>query len=102
MTTITFEETKGYLEINVVGHSGYASAGSDIVCDSISSVMLLTYDLLTSFCKGVIFESKEKKPSMRMLVKSSEESKKIFYSLIWFLQRLENDYPKYVKVKEIK
>ena len=43
MTTVTFHSTGGRLDgFAVEGHSGYAEAGSDIVCAAISAAVGLT------------------------------------------------------------
>jgi uncharacterized protein YsxB (DUF464 family) len=38
---------KNYCRVRVSGHSGYAEAGSDIVCASVSSMLILTLNTVT-------------------------------------------------------
>ncbi len=46
--------SSGGCTIRVCGHSGYSEAGSDIVCASVSSMLMLTVNALNGFpgCKA--------------------------------------------------
>jgi len=46
MTTIIFKSDELINEIELNGHSGYATKGSDIVCSAITTVTFSTINLL--------------------------------------------------------
>ena len=48
MTTASFFKKNGKIQkFSVSGHSGYSEQGSDIVCAAVSSMVMLTVNIIT-------------------------------------------------------
>ena len=101
MTTVTFHASNGRMDGVVVdGHSGYADAGSDIVCAAISSTVgLLECTLNEVLGLGAPVKVKEEAAhlSLRLPTGLSEgnehTSQNLMVGLMVYLQALSQEYP---------
>lgn len=101
MTTVTFHASNGRMDGVVVdGHSGYADAGSDIVCAAISSTVgLLECTLNEVLGLGAPVKVKEEEAhlSLRLptgLSQGNEHtSQNLMVGLMVYLQALSQEYP---------
>ena len=101
MTTVTFHSSGGRLDGVVVdGHSGYAEAGSDIVCAAISSTVGLvecTFNEVLGLGAPVKVKEEEGYLSLRLptgLGQSNEHTgQNLLTGLMVYLQALSQEYP---------
>ena len=101
MTTVTFHASNGRMDGVVVdGHSGYADAGSDIVCAAISSTVgLLECTLNEVLGLGAPVKEREEEGhlSVRLRTGLSEgnehTSQNLMVGLMVYLQALSQEYP---------
>ncbi len=86
----------------VSGHSGYAPAGADIVCASVSSMTMLVCNAITERFGGdakVTVDEKKNRISLR-LNEPSEAALMLIASLRFELTDLSRNYPDNIKVIE--
>lgn len=83
---------------SVSGHSGYSVSGSDIVCASVSSAVMLTINTANEFFGlNAIVKVDDNKISCSVQ-NSTKESDKLFLSLKEHLSAVSEEFPKYLKV----
>ncbi len=105
MIKVTFykESEKGlYSGFNVKGHSGYAEAGSDIVCASVSSMVMLFLNMAEGVYNAdaeLKIVEKDAEIDYRLKFENEDVSKAIF-CLSECIRSVAEDYSRYVKVSE--
>lgn len=86
--------------IIVSGHAGYDDYGKDIVCSSVSSIVITTINGILSFNdKYLTYE--EGNTNLEIVI--NEHNKivdNLINNMINLLKDLEKDYPKNLKIKE--
>ena len=108
MTTVTFHlEGNRIVGFESLGHSGYAEAGSDIVCASITAVITLveaTVNDVMGLAAAVKISEQDAKLSLRLpggLSPTAESTcQTLLTGLMVYLSQLHEDYPDYVEVLE--
>ncbi len=100
MTTITVKKKSAIESIVISGHSGYKSEGSDIVCASISSMVITTVNACLKVDETSI--DYEKKNGFVKIDIKKQDSMVILLieNMISLLEELASQYSKYVKVTE--
>jgi uncharacterized protein YsxB (DUF464 family) len=113
-------EKELFIGFNIKGHSGYAEAGSDIVCASVSSMVMLFLNMAEGVF-GVSSDSyelkmNEKNAEIDFKVKKEVISQEIsqepygeqsiqiskgLFCLMECIESVEQDYSSFVKVKEV-
>ena len=101
MTTATFFKKNGKIQkFNVSGHSGYSEQGSDIVCAAVSSMVMLTVNVITEDL-GVPCSLKVVEEDALIELSLGDEND-LAHILLSGLEReisnLSNDYPEFVRV----
>ena len=91
---------------SVSGHSGYAEAGSDIVCAAISAVVTMAEATINDVCgaKAKVRVKDEDARVTLMLPASCEEEDSIqaaLTGLMVYLIGLRDDYSDYIEVLEV-
>lgn len=83
------------------GHSGYAKAGEDIVCSSISTACIMTANLMDKLnLRYNILDLVCEEGYFRLQVKASDAiTLGVFENLVETLNSLSEQYPKYLKLK---
>ncbi len=109
MTKAVLKKQNGlWTSLEVSGHSGYSTAGSDIVCAGISTAVISSVNLLDKLIEGcfdLIQNEEDGYVSIyNIKYQNVEESNKYFIDLIFqnlydILKDIENQYPKNLKVK---
>ena len=90
----------------VSGHSGYAEAGSDIVCAAISAVVTMAEATINEVC-GAKAKVRVKEEDARITltlpaVCDEEESvQAVLAGLLLYLCNLRDEYPDYIEVLEV-
>lgn len=92
--------SKNHIEIS--GHAMYDDYGKDIVCASVSSIVITSVNAILSFDKEAI-EYEEKDGFLKIdILKENKETKTIILNMINLLEELEKDYSKNIKIfKEV-
>ena len=101
MTTYSIKYKNNEAVVEVKGHSGYAEYGQDIVCAAISTACIMTanlidkldlrYNILDLVCDEGYFRLQIKTDNKVVLG--------VFENLAETLDSLQQQYPKYVKIK---
>ena len=106
MTSITFHSADGRIDGFVVeGHSGYAEAGSDIVCAAISAAVGLTECAINEVLGlGAPVKASEKNAriSLKLPAKLDEANERTCQELLTgmmvYLQAMGEEYPEHLAV----
>lgn len=95
-----FKKNDMFISFNVKGHSNLSSYGTDIVCAAISSVTLLVLNGLVEVLKlDIKYEVQEGYVSCEIDEKDYLVSQTLIKSLYLYLEELEKQYPKNLKIK---
>lgn len=100
MTTIDFSICDNYVEISVIGHSGYGVSGNDIVCSAVSILTFSLYSYLTSASDRKYVDQLEVKMdeadiTLKFFVIDNSVYEAVMQTLLGF-ELLEENYGKYV------
>ena len=101
-----FTEDDRITGFSVSGHSGYAEAGSDIVCAAISAVVSMVEATINDVCgaKAKVRVKEEDARITLMLPASCDEEETVQAVLSGMLVTLlsfKEDYPDYIEVLEV-
>lgn len=85
-------------KIEVSGHAYFDEIGKDIVCASVSSIVITTINAILELTNDVIsYEDLDNKILIEIL-KEDEVAQKLINNMIFMLEGLEKDYPKNIKI----
>ena len=84
--------------ITVSGHSGYEEAGKDIVCASVSSIVITTINAIIEIDSDAIDYSDLDNKIIIRILKEDEVVNKLIKNMVLLLEQLENDYKDYIKI----
>ncbi len=99
MTTIeVFYKDNFISQIKVAGHALFAEHGEDVVCASISSLTIYTYNLLKCFVSETVLEIEE--AMIAFSVSDSDITQIIAKQLVKSFDDLEEQYKEHVSVKK--
>ena len=101
-----FMEDERITGCSVSGHSGYAEAGSDIVCAAISAVVTMAEATITEVCgaKAKVRVKSEDARITLMLPTSCDEEESVqavLAGMMLTLCSMRDDYPDYIEVLEV-
>jgi uncharacterized protein YsxB (DUF464 family) len=101
-----FTEDDRITGFSISGHSGYAEAGSDIVCAAISAVVTMAEATINDVCgaKAKVRVKEEDARITLMLPASCDEEETVQAVLSGMLVTLlsfREDYPDYIEVLEV-
>ena len=91
---------------SVSGHSGYAEAGSDIVCAAVSAVVTMAEATINDVCGAkakVRVKEEGARVTLTLPVSCDEEEsvQAVLAGMILTLMSLRDDYPDYIEVMEV-
>ena len=91
---------------SVSGHSGYAEAGSDIVCAAISAVVTMAEATINEVCGAkakVRVKEEDARVTLTLPVSCDEEEsvQAVLAGMMLTLMSLRDDYPDYIEVLEV-
>ena len=89
------EKNKEVNKVMITGHALYDDYGKDIVCASVSSIVITTVNAILRIDEEAIFVEEE--PFVIEVKKSTEIMKKLIENMISLLKELERDYPKNIR-----
>ncbi len=85
-------------EIKVSGHARYADYGKDIVCASVSSIVITTINAIIEIDNEAIDYSDLDNEIIIRIIKEDEIVNKLIKNMILLLESLEKDYKDYIKI----
>ena len=101
-----FTENDRITGFSVSGHSGYAEAGSDIVCAAISAVVTMAEATINEVCgaKAKVRVKDDQARITLMLPTSCDEEdtvQAVLSGMMMTLISMRDDYPDYIEVLEV-
>ena len=104
-----YKKNQNIVSVKVFGHSGYAEAGNDIVCASISSLAeALIVGIVEVLNINAKYQIVEEEASLEISLPEGlneedlERSQILFKTFEKSIKAVAKEYPKYIKIKEIK
>ena len=85
-------------KIEVSGHANYDDYGKDIVCASVSSIVITTINGIIDIDDEAILYEEEKDKIKIEMKKEDKVTKKLIDNMVFMLESLEKDYPKNIKI----
>ena len=96
MIKISIKENDKYIEeISINGHAMYDDFGKDIVCSSVSSIVITTVNAIERIDKDSI--SYTEVPFSLRVIKESELTNILLENMISLLKELGSQYPENIK-----
>ena len=86
--------------IEITGHANFDEYGKDIVCASVSSIVITTVNAILEIDRDAVIYKEEKDILTIELLKQDEIIIKLINNMINLLKELSNNYPKNIKVRE--
>ena len=86
-----FRDHERITGFSVSGHSGYAEAGSDIVCAAISAAVAMAEATINDVCGG----------KAKVRVKEEDAVQAVLAGMMLTLCSMRDDYPDYIEVLEV-
>ena len=101
-----FMEGERITGFSVSGHSGYAEAGSDIVCAAISAVVTMAEATINDVCGAkakVRVKDEQARITLTLPVSCDEEEtvQAVLAGMMVTLLSLQEDYPDFIEVLEV-
>ncbi len=98
-----WKNDKTVVRVLVKGHADYASYGSDIVCSSISTAMILTANLISRLAKENQYKITIEEEDVVIDIEIIEFDKydvlaNIMENLFDSLEEIQTQYPKHLKI----
>lgn len=82
-------------EISITGHAMFDDFGKDIVCSSVSSIVITTVNAIERIDKNSILY--QEKPFFIKVKKDNDITNKLLENMLSLLKELELQYPKNIK-----
>ena len=101
-----FTENDRITGFSISGHSGYAEAGSDIVCAAISAVVTMAEATINDVCGAkakVRVKEEGARVTLTLPVSCDEEEsvQAVLAGMMLTLCSIRDDYPDYIEVLEV-
>ena len=101
-----FTEEDRITGFSISGHSGYAEAGSDIVCAAISAVVTMAEATINDVCGAkakVRVKDEQARITLTLPTSCDEEEtvQAVLSGMMLTLISLRDDYPDYIEVLEV-
>ena len=107
MTRVEFTtEDDRITGFTVSGHSGYAEAGSDIVCAAVSAAVAMAEATINDVCGAkakVRVKNEEARITLTLPASCDEEEsvQAVLAGMLIYLAGLRDEYPDYIEVLEV-
>lgn len=86
--------------ITITGHAGYAEAGKDIVCASVSSIVYTTVNGILNIDKSAISFQDEADKMVIKLLSNDETTCKLIDNMLDLLYEVQRQYPNKIKISK--
>ena len=103
MVCVSIEKKEELIDnITISGHAEYDEKGKDIVCASVSSIVITTINGLLTLDSDSLEYIDEDGYIKIILKKHSDVIECLIQNMINLLTELETDYKKYIKIEEVR
>ena len=85
-------------KIEIKGHANYDDYGKDIVCASVSSIVITTINAIIEFDPESIYYEDLNNRILIEKLKDDDITNKLINNMIELLEELEKDYKKNIKI----
>lgn len=85
-------------KIEISGHANYNEYGKDIVCASVSSIVITTINAILEIDSDSIYYEDLNNKMIINVLKDDKIVSKLINNMILLLEQLENDYKDYIKI----
>ena len=101
-----FRDNERITGFSISGHSGYAEAGSDIVCAAISAAVELTITTVNDVCGGkakLRVKEEDARVTLTLPVSCDEEEtvQAVLAGMMLTLLSIQEDHPDHIEVLEV-
>lgn len=93
------KEKEKVKKVTITGHADYDEYGKDIVCSSVSSIVITTVNGIFSIDSHYLSVEEEKNKMTIQIEQENEIGEKLIQNMISLLEELSRDYPKNIIVK---
>ena len=84
--------------ISILGHADYDDYGKDIVCASVSSIVICSVEAISSFDINAV-DIKETKDKLEIIINKTDDiTKKLINNMLNCLKELEKKYPQNIQI----
>ena len=84
--------------ISILGHADYADFGKDIICASVSSVVMCSIEAIANFDFEAV-DIKQQKDKLEIIINKEDDiTKKLVNNMLKCLKELEKKYPKNIEI----
>ena len=94
MIKVVIEKNK----IEITGHANYDEYGKDIVCASVSSIVITSINACLEIDEESIYYEDLKDKIKIEILKEDKITEKLINNMVFMLESLEKDYPKNIKI----
>lgn len=103
MVKITyFYKNNSIDEVTIVGHANYSQLGTDIVCASISAIVIGTLNALDEMESKTIKVINNTSGLVKVkVITTNNNNQVILKTMLWQLKTINAQYMKYLKIKEV-
>ena len=98
MIKVNFKKEKYINKVTVEGHAGYDVSGKDIVCSSVSSIIITTINAIIRIDENAIEYKQDEGFVEIMILKHTSVINHLIENMIDLLFQLEKDYKQYIKI----
>lgn len=100
MIKVTYKKLDNQISnVNITGHALYADYGKDIVCASVSSIVITTINAILNIDQESI-EYKENNGILIKNIKKDEITNILINNMLNMLKELSNDYQNNIQIRE--
>ena len=101
MTNINIKRKNNLVEkIKILGHTGYDEFGRDIVCSSISSIVITSVNAIVRLNDKSIIHNEKSGNVEITVINHDNVTDVILDNMLDLLKELERQYPKNIKINE--
>ena len=84
--------------ISILGHADYDDLGKDIVCASVSSIVMCSVEAIASFDTSAV-DIKQSKDKLDIIIRKEDNiTEKLVNNMLNCLKELEKKYPKNIEI----
>ena len=84
--------------ISILGHANYDEYGKDIVCASVSSIVMCSVEAISNFDINAV-DIKQTKDKLEIIINKTDEiTKTLINNMLNCLKELEKKYPKNIQI----
>ena len=84
--------------ISILGHANFDKYGKDIVCASVSSIVLCSVEAISNFDINAV-DIKQTKDKLEIIINKTDDiTQKLINNMLNCLKELEKKYPKNIQI----